>query len=45
MFLCVTSEDRVVEIYGSRKDVRAAAEFVFDLFRDFLVDLSVLGYY
>ena len=42
---CATSEDRVVEIHGPRKDVRAAAELVFDLLRDFLVDSSVLGYY
>ena len=42
---CATSEDRVVEIHGPRKDVRAAAELVFDLLREFLVDSSVLGYY
>jgi hypothetical protein len=42
---CATSEDRVVEIHGPKKDVRAAAELVFDLLSDFLVDSSVLGYY
>ena len=42
---CATSEDRVVEIHGKAPDVCDAAELIFELLREFLVDSSVLGYY
>ncbi|CAL50077.1 K Homology domain, type 1 [Ostreococcus tauri] len=42
---CATSEDRVVEIHGKPKDVRVAADAVFESLKDYLVDSSVLGHY